>query len=377
MYTGTGRIFQEVQALPMDGDGLQDMKRRVKLQPHFLGESLVVIAEAEDFPSVCNENDHTIAAIDSLGRSAVITMTTGVADITQQIAALQLAAHFSNISVNEIGRISRNFIDRPANEQLRRYWEGMDVEMSDDSVEIASLLAAAFERDAEEFFSIINNSQRIVIVAEDFSSRLIGVLQWLNANGVNACGLRYRKYIVGGQDVFFNEQVVPAADPAIDAQHTKRPSPETAEPWRVKGKEYHSSRINPRLAALLDDLLIITKPSIFSVNWNNKNYFWLRGIRRHLRVRTYSRDRLEIGFFNAAPAAVGEFLEPYGLGGMEVVSIGGYSESPFVIVGTDSRFDDRWSAMLNDWLSGANPGRTRPRQPHTTTVERETDPATE
>ena len=359
MYTGSGRVFQEVSSLPMDEEGLLDIKRRVKLQPHFLGEPLVVVADAEDFPGICQPGDETMVAIDSIGRCAAVTIAMGIADIDQQITTLQLAAHLSQLSTDELGRLARNFIDRPVNDQLRRLWEDMDVEMSDDSVEIASLLAAAFERDAEDFFSLVNGSQRIIIAAEGFSARLVGVIEWMNRHGVNAIGLRYRKFIVGGQDVFFAEQVVPKTDPAEDSPSVKQKSPESLEPWRIKGRAYHAERLNPRLAAVLDDLLRITKDATFTVNWNNKYYFWIRGPRRNLRIRTYSRDRLEIGFYNAAPAAVAEFLEPYELSGLEVTSIGGYSDSPFVVIGPDMRLDERWEAMLNDWLSGANPGKTR------------------
>lgn len=360
MYTGAGRLFQEVSALPMDEEGLQDIKRRVKVQPHFLGEPLVVVAEAEDFPTVCSPGDETMVAIDSIGSCAAITIAMGVADIEQQVATLQLAAHLDTLSPSEIGRIARNFIDRPANEPLRRLWEDMDVEMSDDSVEIASLLAAAFERDAEDFFTLVNTTQRIIIAAEGFSARLVGVIEWMNRHGVNAVGLRYRKFIVGGQDVFFAEQVVPRTDPAVDAaQKPKQQQTDQVEPWRVKGRNYHAERLNPRLVTVMDEIIRTTKDSTFTVNFNNKYYFWIRGPRRNLRIRTYSRDRLEIGFYNAAPAAVAEFLDPYDLSGLEVISIGGYSDSPFVSIGPDMRLDERWVAMLNDWLSGANPGKTR------------------
>ncbi len=359
MYTGSGRVFQEVSSLPMDEEGLQDIKRRVKIQPHFLGEPLVVVAEAEDFPAICRPTDETMVAIDAIGRTCAVTIAMGVADIEQQVVTLQLAAYLAHVSTDDIGRIARNFIDRPANEQLRRLWEDMDVEMSEDAVEIASLLAAAFQRDAEDFFSLINSSQRIIIAAEAFSSRLVGVIDWMNRHGVNAVGLRYRKFIVGGQDVFFAEQVVPKTDPAVDRAPEPKSSAEQVEPWRVKGRSYHAERLNPRLANAMDEILRVTKNSTFTVNWNNKYYFWIRGPRRNLRIRTYSRDRLEIGFYNAAPAAVAEFLDPYDLGGLEVISIGGYSDSPFVVIGPDMRLDDRWTAMLNDWLSGATPGKTK------------------
>jgi hypothetical protein len=360
MYTGAGRTLQEVQSIPMDEEGLDDIRRRVKIQPHFLGESLVVIAEATDFPAFCLPNDDTVIAIDSLGRTAAISINIGMADIEQQTRTLQLAANLAPLSSEELGRVARNFIDRPVNEPLRQLWEEMDVEMSEDSVELASLLAAAFERDAEEFASLINNAQRLIIAAESFSPRLAGVIEWMNARGVNFTGIRYRKFIVGGQDVFFAEQVAPKLNPATGAPVPDRSqSAESIEPWRVKGKAYYSDRLNPRLAATMDELLLAIRKSTFTVNWQNKYYFWIRGPRRNLRVRVYSRDRLEIGFYNSAPAAVSEFLDPYGLGGIEVLSIGGYSDSPFVSVGPDMRIDERWVAMLNDWLSGATPGKTR------------------
>ena len=360
MYTGAGRVFQEVAALPIDEEGLADIRRRVKLQPHFLGEPLVVVAEAADFPSLIPSGEDAMIAIDALGRCAAVSITMGTADIARQTATLQLAASLASLSPEDIGRIAKNFIERPANEQLRRLWNDMDVEISDDSVELASLLAAAFERDAEDFASLLNNSQRMIIAAEAFSPSLIGVIEWMNGYGVNSVGLRYRKFIVGGQDVFFAEQVVPKADPELGhTQAAKKTSAESSEPWRIKGKTYYAERLNPRLAGIMDDILAATAKSTFTVNWQNKYYFWIRGPRRNLRLRAYARDRLEIGFYNSAPAAVTEFLEPYDLGEVEVVSIGGYSDSPFVTVVPEMRLDERWMAMLNDWLSGSNPGKTR------------------
>ena len=140
MFSGGGRFFQEVTPVPMDEEGLVDMKRRVKLQPHFLGESLVVVADAEDFPGVCLPGDDTMVAIDVLGRAAAITIAIGVADIEQQVSTLQLAAHLSSLNPDELGRISKNFIERQSNEPSRRLWEEIDVEISEDSVEITSLL---------------------------------------------------------------------------------------------------------------------------------------------------------------------------------------------------------------------------------------------
>lgn len=359
MYTGSGRAFQEVSSLPMDEEGLLDMKRRIKAHPHFLGEPLVVMAEAEDLPNAITADNDTMVAIDAVGCTAAVAIAIGMADVPVATRVLQVVANLAPLSPETLGRLARSFIDRPINDSIRRQWEDMDVEMADDSVEVASLLAATFERDAEDFASLINRSQRIIIAAESFSSRLIGVIDWLNKHEVNAVGLRYRKFIVGGQDVFFAEQVVPQTNQAVDAPADLKKQTEPPEPWRVKGREYHAERLTPRLAATLEELILITEKATFSLNWNNKYYFWIRGARRNLRIRTYSRDRLEIGFYNAAPAAVAEFLAPYSLDNMEVMSIGGYSDSPFLVLTPDMRLDERWSAMLNDWLNGSTPGTTR------------------
>lgn len=353
MYTGTGRMFQEVQALPMGAEGLGDMKHRVKVQPQFLGEPLVVVAEAEDFPGVTRPDAGTLIAIDTAGNLAAVAIAMGTANIDQLVAVMQIAAHLASQGNDDIAAIARHFIDRPANEALRRQWESMDVEMSEDAVELASLLAAAFQRDAEDFGNIVNRSQRIIIAAEDFSPQLLEVVQWLSQHGVNIICLRYRKYMVGGQEVFSVEQSAPTATPARN-----KPKPEAAAPWRTRGKQYYADRLTPPLAQLMDALLAAVEKSTVSLLWANKYYFWIRGSRRSLRLRAYHRDRLEIGFHNAAPAAVAEFLEPYGMAEQEVLSIGGYSDSPFVTLGPDSQLNQRWRALLNDWLTGATPGKT-------------------
>lgn len=362
MYTGSGRMFQEVQAIPMDGEGLVDMKRRVKVQPQFLGEPLVVVAEAEDFPGVTRPGDGLMVAIDTVGSLAAVTIATGVADVELLPAAMQLAAHLATLENDEIARLARRFIGRPANEQLRQQWESMDVEMAEDAVELPSLLAAAFQRDAEDFGRIVNSSQRIIIAAEDFSPRMAGVIQWLGELGVNIVGLRYHKYMVAGQEVFSAEQAAPKTGPATGGPTPGKPKPESLAPWRVKGRQYQAERLGPALTGVMDSLLEAVKKATVSLTWSHKYSFWIRGSRRSLRVRTYARDRLEIGFHNAAPAAVVEFLQPYGLAGLEVVSVGGYSDSPFVALGADASLDQSWIALLNDWLTGATPGKTAVRR---------------
>lgn len=355
VYTGTGRLFQEVQALPLDDEALVDIERRVKIQPHFLGEPLVVIGEATDFPQIVPLRRHDLVGLDALGRAVVISLRVGVADTDQDIHGLELAAYLATLAPEDLGKVARSFVSRPANDGLRRAWEEMGVEMSDEAVELSSLLAATFDRDAEDYAELVNAEQRVIVASENFSSRLVGLIQWLVDNGVAITGLRYRKYLVGGQEVYFAEQIVPRLDPAVDAPDTTpgRKPIESVEPWRTKGRAYHVDRLNPSVAGLLDRLIVVTRENTFSLNWSHKYYFWMRGARRNFRIRTYHRDRLEFGFYNAAPKAVQEFLDRYGIRA-EVDVVGGYADSPFVTLSGDATLDERWERMLNDWLSGGD-----------------------
>ena len=353
MFTGSGKMFQEVQILPLDDEALGDVERRIKVQPHFLGEPLVVIGEAIDFPQVLGQTTHDLLALDTMGRTIAISLCVGVADTDADTHALQLAAYVASLTPEDLGKIARSFISRPANDSLRRSWEEMGVEISAEAVELTSLLAATFSRDAADYADLINAEQRIMIASEDFTSRLVNVIQWLVEGGIGVTGLRYRKYLVGGQEVYFAEQIIPRVDPAVDAPDhgaIRKPA-ETAEPWRAKGRIWHVERLTPTIGSRLDELLVMMRPSTFTINWSNKYYFWVRGSRRNLRIRTYFRDRLEIGFYNAAASSVETFLAQHDLP-MEVTTVGGYSDSPFVSIVHDTVIDERWSRMLNDWLSG-------------------------
>jgi hypothetical protein len=356
VYTGSGRLFQEVQALGLDDEALLDIERRVKVQPHFLGEPLVVIAEARDFPQIVSPDSHDIVALDSMGRAVAISLKVEVADAGDDIHALQLAAHIGTLHPEELGKIARSFIMRPANDNIRRAWEDMGVEMGEESVELTSLLAANFERDAEDYATMINSSQRVILAAEGFTSRLVSVIEWLENSGVNIIGIRYRKYLVGGQEVYFAEQVVPRLDPAVDTPDSRKAgkhSAEVAEPWKTKGRIYHAERLTPALANRLNEFIVLTKESTFAINWSNKYYFWLRGGKRNLRVRTYFRDKMELGFYNITPSALTEFLAKYKLEGLEISVVGGYTDSPFLAVTSEMEFTPEWTRMLNAWLSGA------------------------
>lgn len=360
LYSGSGRHFQEIQAVSLDQDGLEEIQLRVKLQPHFLGEALLVIGEGKDFGLPGTEEIHEILALDTHGRTVIISIVVGVAHSAHHIdtRALRMAAHVASLTTEELGKITREFIHRPQHDVLKRGWEESGVEMTEEAVELTSLLAASFHRDAADYAGQVNLDQRMILVADGFTSDMVDVIQWLAQRGVSIQGIRYKKYLIGGQEIFFAEQVVPMVDPAVDAKTRTSAPADVIEPWRIKGRQYYLERLSPTVGSILDELLNATRDSIFATTWSNKFYFWLRGGKRNLRVRTYYRDHLEIGFHNITPAALEDFLRDQGLEQLPVYSIGGYADSPFIALSADVPWSDAIGEMLCAWLSGAKRGKS-------------------
>ena len=354
IFTGDGRFFQELRAVQLDPENLDDIVQRIKLQPQFLGEQLVVISETSNFSMQALPNQKELLALDSLGRAVAVILTTGIADVGKGIdaRALELAAWAAARNPQELGKITLEFISQPQNDALRRVWNDHNVEITEETVELANLLGALFNRDASDFAELVNRQQRIIIAAEGYTSRLVDEINWLHSSGVSITGLRYKKYLVGGQEIFFAEQAVPRSDPAIDALEKQQNTTEQIEPWKIKGRQYYQERLMPTVAEIMDKLLIETRDETFSVQWAHRHYFWLRGIRRTFRVRVYNRERLELGFFNSSHEAVEDFLAKFSLPGVEVYTIGGYAESPFISLTNDINLNDEWIRMCKYWLSG-------------------------
>ena len=356
VFTGAGKHFQQLESVGLDLDNLNEIVNRVKIQPHFLGEPLIVIGESVNFSFSEIEGVRELLAVDVLGRTVSIIITIGIADTDRGIdgRAMEFAALANSYSSEELGKITAEFLELPHNDQLKRVWEDLGVEMDDESVEISSLLAATFERDAGDYADILNKEQRIIIASEGFSTRVVNEIEWLSKAGVNIKGLRYLKYLVGGQEIFFAEQVVPRTDPSVDAGDLMGANHDSLEPWKAKGRSYYVERLAPSIAELLDRILVTTKRETFSISWAHKYYFWLRGAKMTFRVRVYSRDRLELGFYNASSSVVDDFLNNFNLPGIEIYLVGGYNDSPFVAITSDVNFNDEWIKMIRTWLGGSD-----------------------
>ncbi len=354
VFTGTGRHFQELQAVSLEEDNLDEIVQRVKLQPQFLGEPLVIIADSKSFSTPDIAGAKELLALDVLGRCVAISLVIGQvrSQDSYDHRVLGLAAQAAAYTPDELGRISREFLATPENDVLRRAWDDAGVEINDEAVELASLLAVTFKRDAGDYSELINKDQRVIIAAEGFDRKTINSINWLSNSGVNVKGLKYQKYLVGGQEVFFAEQCVPLASAARDSRESMALPQESIEPWKAKGLSYYMDLLTPAVGSLLERIVSETEKVVFSTNWANKYYFWLRGIRRTFRVRVYNRDRLELGFYNTSPELVEEFLSSFRLPGVEIYTVGGYSESPFISMSSGMDYDTEWMRMIKSWLAG-------------------------
>ena len=354
VFTGTGKHFQQLEAVELDLDNLNEIVNRVKIQPHFLGEPLVVIGESENFSFSSIAGLKELLAVDVLGRTVAIIINIGIAESERRIdgRALEFVSYISSLTLQSLGKITAEFLNLPQNDQLKRAWGDMGVEMDEDSVEISSLLASSFNRDAADYSDTLNREQRVIIASEGFSTRIVNEIEWLAAAGVNIKGLKYLKYLVGGQEIFFAEQVVPRVDPSVDARENSTVH-DMIEPWKVKGKAYYLERLAPSLAELLEKILLLVKKETFSIAWSHKNYFWLRGNKMSFRVRLYYRDKIEFGFYNISVDAVEAFLQKFDLPGIEVYTVGGYNDSPFISINSGINFNEEWVRMIRVWLGGS------------------------
>jgi hypothetical protein len=361
LFVGAGNSLQEVQAVQLDEESLRDIATRIKLQPNFMGEPLVVIGEAADFPQIRSGSDYTLVGVDTGGNLVVIELRQGIARSEENLNALRYAAYIATLSPEDLGKIARAFISRPANMAIARMWKDAHIEMNEETVELSSLLATAFGRDAEDFADNINRSQRIILASEGFDARMVEVVDWLGRWGADVRGVQYSKFMIGGQEIYQAQQVVPDEDPAIDRQHRRGPAAsDVEEPWRVRGLSYYLERLTPAMGNKLQEFLQLTKPFTFATDWSQKYFFLLRGSRRNLRVRVYQRNRLDIGFLDTSVERVSDFLKSYRLENHEPVLFGGYEKSPFVGLTSDTELDDRWVCLLGDWLSGQEPGASNP-----------------
>ena len=109
-----------------------------------------------------------------------------------------------------MGKITLEFISQPVNDSLRRVWTDKNVEITEETVELTNLLGAMFNRDDSDFADQVNRQQRVILAAEGYTTRLVDEINWLNRAGVTIVGLRYKQYLVGGQEIFSPSRWCPA-----------------------------------------------------------------------------------------------------------------------------------------------------------------------
>ncbi len=355
LFVGAGDSLQPIKSVSLESEGLQEIALKIKLQPNFMGEPLVVIAEAMDFPQISKSIDDIIlVALDVNGNIVVIDLNCGVTDNKKPLTALRYASYIAGLSVDELGKIARFFSARPSNLGISRRWQDSNVEMSDESVELSSLLATIFDRDADDFADSINSAQRIIVATEGFDSLMVDMIDWMFTNGCDIKGIKYQKFMIGGQEIFHAQQVVPDDDHSVDSSENKKQGhhTEAEEPWRTRGLSYYNERLSPAVGAKLEEILNLIKSSVFAINWVQKYYFLVRGERQNLRIRVYDKNRIDIGFLNTTSSSINSKMSKYQLENYEATLIGGYDRSPFVSITSDTELDDRWKHMLTDRLDG-------------------------
>ncbi len=367
LTANTGGEMKQARFFTLENDSLSEidvthfeeseaqLEKWVKFLPSFVGENLVIIGEQLDFPSIGGDAID-IVGLDSNGAVVVIELKKGATPSDVDFQAIKYASYISNLGSEELGRIAAEFLRREENGHLIKRVDELGVQIEDDQVDLPQLLAAWFKRDVSEYAETINETQRIIIVAEQFDARIALALEWLRWQGVDITGVQYRQIEVGGKRILNSQQVLPAPEVAEAFVSTTRPR--SAKPWKTQGKSWHMNKFRPEVAEAVERLLEALEDHIQEISWGQAHYFWLRGRQQNIRVLSYIQSFLDLGLHPASEILEREFLRKHPTVNLKPRVISGYDNSPFLRPTINEDFPgDEFLRMLTCWLDGEQPSK--------------------
>lgn len=353
-FVPEGESLAELKPVPLSESELE-LERRIKACPSFLGENMVIVGEQVDFPEIKGDAVDLVGVAGD-GAVVIIELKRGKSPSDVDFQAVKYAAYLSHLDAEQLAAVASKFLHRQENQDIRRRIKELGVDLAEGQVDLPSLLAAWFRRDVSEYASSINSTQRIIIVAEEFDTRIALAIEWLSRQGVAISGREYRQVDVNGQRVLCSRQVFPSPNLA-EKFVPKAKASRATEPWKVDGRAYHLSALKPPVADALQRLIDRLGNAIVEQNWGQAYYVWLRGSGRNLLIHTYIRGSLDIGLHPTTEEGAKAFLAGYPDLNLTPKVSGGYKNSPFIRPHLDAGFpSERMVALLTDWLAGNGPG---------------------
>lgn len=304
----SGGRFVGLESIPLDDISEREFEKLIKENERFLSEDLIIIGEQESFPEVGGDAVDLVA-LDKEGAVVVIEIKRGRTPSDVDFQALKYAAYLATLSPEELAQRATRFFEEEENRSLRKHLADLGLEMGEGDIDLASLLYQRFgaetEYKHETYQERLNSTQRIIILAEDFDTRIGMVITWLADVGIDIRGMQYTQFRMGKKRLFQVIQVIP---PLKREWNIRRPPDRE---WKRDPIGWHlEHNCSPETAERLQEL--ISEIPEAKVEWGQKLYIWLRGKERKVKIFTCYKSRFDLLFRRADRGYMEDLLSSSG-----------------------------------------------------------------
>nr|WP_263323555.1 hypothetical protein [Neobacillus sp. Marseille-Q6967] len=169
----------------------QHIEEWIRKNPEVLDEELLIIAHEYDKFEVNERLD--LLALDKEGNLVIIEVKRDFTGSNVDFQALKYASYCSRLSPNDVVEIYSDYIDK----------NGLNINALDELQSFFNI------EDGEELITIINNTQRIIIIGKEIDKRILSVCAWLNENNINIKCISIKPYKVEEKIIVDINQIVP------------------------------------------------------------------------------------------------------------------------------------------------------------------------
>jgi hypothetical protein len=169
----------------------QHIEEWLRKNPEVMGEDLLIIGHKYDKFEVNERLD--LLAIDNDGNIVVIEVKRDVTGGNVDFQALKYASYCSRLNPNDILEIFTDYINR----------HGLGLDAVDELMTFLNV------EDEETLNTVLNSSQRIIIIGKDIDKRILSVCTWLYEKNINIKCITIKPYNYNGEIIVDLNQIIP------------------------------------------------------------------------------------------------------------------------------------------------------------------------
>jgi hypothetical protein len=182
---------QETTFFENDLKERQHIEEWIRKNPEVLQEDLLIIGHEYDKFEVNERLD--LLALDKEGNLVIIEVKRDVTGSNVDFQALKYASYCARLSPQDVLDIYSHYISTHA----------LQLDAKDDLMEFLEV------DDAEELNTLLNTTQRIIIVGKEFDKRILSVCTWLYENNIDIKCVTIKPYKLGNHIIIDINQIIP------------------------------------------------------------------------------------------------------------------------------------------------------------------------